>query len=161
MRNEPKTILIVEDNADEEVLILKAMSQCGYIDRVAVCRDGEEAIQYLRRHSDPLDGCHSLLPKLFILDLKLPKVSGIELLKEIRSNKATRFTPVVMLTSSNDSKDVEAAILNGANSYVRKPLDFDSFIETVRHIGLYWLSMNLSPNQASPSEPDHAAPASA
>lgn len=137
MAAEPKTILLVEDNADDEQLTLRAMRQSDVPNIIRVARDGAEAI-------DALFGATSgsRLPDLVLLDLKLPKVSGLEVLQRIRSEAKTRTLPIVVLTSSDEERDIVESYNLGANSYIRKPVDFDEFIDAVRQLGLYWLSMN-------------------
>jgi two-component system response regulator len=135
--SEPKTILLVEDNADDEQLTLRAMRQSDVPNIIRVARDGAEAI-------DALFGAGALgrLPDLVLLDLKLPKVSGLEVLQRIRSEEKTKTLPIVILTSSDEERDIVESYNLGANSYIRKPVDFDEFIDAVRQLGLYWLSMN-------------------
>src|SRR5579862_6942045 len=134
---EPKTILLVEDNADDEQLTLRAMRQSDVPNIIRVARDGAEAIESLFGASS---GGH--LPDLVLLDLKLPKVSGLEVLQRIRSEESTKTLPIVVLTSSDEERDIIESYNLGANSYIRKPVDFDEFIDAVRQLGLYWLSMN-------------------
>ena len=135
MASEPKTILLVEDNADDEQLTLRAMRQSEVPNIIRVARDGAEAL-------DHLFAPNAKLPDLILLDLKLPKVSGLEVLQKIRGESATRGLPVVVLTSSDEEKDIVESYNLGANSFIRKPVDFDEFIDAVRQLGLYWLSMN-------------------
>ena len=136
MAVEPKTILLVEDNADDEQLTLRAMRQSDIPNIIRVARDGAEAL-------DKLFGPgQDRLPDLVLLDLKLPKVNGLEVLQKIRSNEKTKTLPVVVLTSSDEVRDIVESYEFGANSYIRKPVDFDQFIDAVRQLGLYWLSMN-------------------
>lgn len=137
MAAEPKTILLVEDNADDEQLTLRAMRQSDVPNIIRVARDGAEAIDAL---FGPNAG--SRLPDLVLLDLKLPKVSGLEVLQRMRSEERTRTLPIVVLTSSDEERDIVESYNLGANSYIRKPVDFDEFIDAVRQLGLYWLSMN-------------------
>jgi len=132
---EPKTILLVEDNADDEQLTLRAMRQSDIPNMIRVARDGAEAL-------DKLFGEGQHLPDLVLLDLKLPKVSGLEVLQKIRADDRTKTLPVVVLTSSDEERDIVESYELGANSYIRKPVDFDQFIDSVRQLGLYWLSMN-------------------
>jgi len=134
---DPKTILLVEDNADDEQLTLRAMRQSEIPNIIRVARDGAEAI-------DLLFGANSgkKLPDLVLLDLKLPKISGLEVLHRIRDEASTRTLPVVVLTSSDEERDIVESYSLGANSYIRKPVDFDEFIDAVKQLGLYWLSMN-------------------
>lgn len=135
MAGEPKTILLVEDNADDEQLTLRAMRQSEIPNIIRVARDGAEALDFL------FGGSHKL-PDLVLLDLKLPKVSGLEVLHRIRNEDKTKALPVVILTSSDEERDIIESYNIGANSYIRKPVDFDEFIDAVRQLGLYWLLMN-------------------
>lgn len=141
-----KTILLVEDNADDEALALRALRKNNILNEVIVTRDGAEALEYLfctgaYARRDP-----NVLPEVVLLDLNLPKINGLEVLKRIRASEHTRFLPVVILTSSKEEKDLVASYDNGANSYIRKPVDFVEFSQAVQHLGLYWLVLNqLSP----------------
>lgn len=141
MATEPKTILLVEDNADDEQLTLRAMRQSEIPNIIRVARDGAEAI-------DHLFGANAgrRLPDLVLLDLKLPKISGLEVLERIRKEPSTKTLPVVILTSSDEERDIVESYHIGANSYIRKPVDFDEFIDAVKQLGLYWLSMNRGLN---------------
>ena len=140
-----KVILLVEDNADDETLTLRALTRNNIGNEVIVARDGEEAIDWLfctgkYQTRDPRQQ-----PALVLLDLKLPKVDGLEVLKRIRDHADTRLVPVVILTSSREEQDRLRGYLNGANSYIRKPIDFAHFVEAVRQLGLYWLVLNEPP----------------
>ncbi len=140
-----KIILLVEDNSDDEALTLRALSRNNIGNQVVVARDGEEALDWLlctgKFHSrDPRDQ-----PALVLLDLKLPKIDGLDVLKRIREHADTRLVPVVILTSSREEQDRLQGYMNGANSYIRKPIDFAHFIEAVRQVGLYWLVLNEPP----------------
>lgn len=137
MATEPKTILLVEDNADDEQLTLRAMRQSEVPNIIRVARDGAEALDHLFGAS-----AGRRLPDLILLDLKLPKISGLEVLAKIRQEPSTKTLPVVVLTSSDEERDIVESYQLGANSYIRKPVDFDEFIDAVRQLGLYWLSMN-------------------
>ena len=134
-----KTILLVEDNEDDEKLTLRAMRLSEIPNIVIVARDGAEAIEYIETHAD----YPSRLPSLVLLDLKLPKLSGLEVLARVRSNSSTQTLPVVVLTSSDEESDIQQSYMLGANSYIRKPVDFDEFIDSVRQLGQYWLTINL------------------
>ncbi len=138
MASEPKTILLVEDNADDEQLTLRALRQSDIPNMIRVARDGAEAIDFLFG-KDALT-----LPDLVLLDLKLPKISGLEVLQKIRSEDRSRALPVVILTSSDEERDIVKSYDLGANSYIRKPVDFDEFIDSVRQLGMYWLLINRS-----------------
>jgi len=140
-----KVILLVEDNADDEALTLRALTRNNIGNEVIVARDGEEALDWLfctgkYQSRDPRQQ-----PALVLLDLKLPKVDGLEVLKRIRDHVDTRLVPVVILTSSREEQDRLRGYLNGANSYIRKPIDFAHFVEAVRQLGLYWLVLNEPP----------------
>ncbi len=139
MASEPKTILLVEDNADDEQLTLWAMRLSDVPNIIRVARDGAEAIEFL---FGPAGVASPKLPDLVLLDLKLPKVSGLEVLERIRSEDRTRMMPIVILTSSDEERDIVESYSLGANSYVRKPVDFDEFMDAVKQLGLYWLGMN-------------------
>ena len=136
MASEPKTILLVEDNADDEQLTLRAMRQSDIPNIIRVARDGAEAIDKLFGEGA------GKLPDLVLLDLKLPKINGLEVLQRILQDDKTKTLPVVILTSSDEERDIVESYNLGANSYIRKPVDFDQFIDAVRQLGLYWLSMN-------------------
>ena len=140
-----KTILLVEDNPSDVALTKRALEKSRISNKLIVAEDGTEALDYLfctGRHAerDPYD-----LPTVVLLDLKLPKVDGMEVLKQIRLNEMTRRLPIVVMTSSMEDVDVASAYDNGANSYIRKPVDFHQFAEAVNHLGLYWLVINEPP----------------
>lgn len=132
-----KTILLVEDNPDDEALTLRALKKYNVTNEVFVARDGEQALAYLENTLE--------LPQLVLLDLKLPKIDGFEVLKRIRTQERTALMPVVILTSSREEQDVVKGYRNGANSYVRKPVNFDDFVEAARQLGVYWLILNEMP----------------
>jgi CheY-like chemotaxis protein len=135
------TILLVEDNADEITLTLRAFSKNKITNHIEVARDGEEALQYLL----PDDGTDPApLPMMVLLDINLPQVNGLEVLRRIRSHERTKHLPVVVLTTSSEERDIVESYNLGANSYVRKPVVFDSFSDAVRVLGLYWLLVNES-----------------
>ncbi len=136
-----KVILLVEDNPDDELLTLRALKKNNVMNDIVICRNGVEAIDYLFGKND-----HEVeLPQLILLDLKLPKIDGLEVLRKIRSTERTRFLPVVVLTSSKEERDIVESYKLGANSYIQKPVDFSQFIESVKQLQLYWLVMNVSP----------------
>jgi two-component system response regulator len=137
-------ILLVEDNRDDELLTLRALQKNNLGNEVVVARDGAEALELL------LGGDSArLVPQLVLLDLKLPKVGGLEVLKRLRADPRTRLLPVVILTSSKEERDLIEGYLMGANSYVRKPVDFTEFVDAARQLGLYWLLVNQPPPAVS------------
>jgi two-component system, response regulator len=139
-----KVILLVEDNPNDEILTLRALKKNHIQNEVVVAHDGVEAMEYLfgsvAQARAPGD-----LPEMVLLDLKLPKVDGLEVLRRIRAESRTRLLPVVVLTTSSEDRDVIASYGLGANSYVRKPVDFVEFVEAVRQLGMYWLILNINP----------------
>jgi CheY-like chemotaxis protein len=139
------TILLVEDNADDEELTLRALKKNNITNEVVVVRDGAEALDYLFATGNYNGRDTGILPQVVLLDLKLPKVDGLEVLARLRSDKRTKLLPVVILTSSIEEQDLLRGYDLGANSYVRKPVDFGQFTEAVRHLGLYWLLLNERP----------------
>ncbi len=143
-----KNILLVEDNPDDEELTRLALSKNNIINAFHVAHDGAEALDFLfcrgaYAKRDPAD-----LPTLVLLDLKLPKVEGLEVLRQLRADERTRLMPVVILTSSKEEQDLVNGYRYGANSYIRKPVDFDQFVEAVRQLGLYWLILNEPPRSS-------------
>jgi len=145
-----KTILLVEDNADDEALTLRALKKNNIGNQVIIARDGAEALDYLFGTGQYSRRDAYLMPQVVLLDLKLPKIDGLEVLRRLRANASTKLLPVVILTSSNEEHDLINGYGFGANSYVRKPVDFNQFIEAVRQLGLYWLVLNeLPPAQRS------------
>jgi len=144
-----KVILLVEDNPDDEALTLRAFRKNNIINKIIVARDGAEALDYLFATGayagrDPGD-----LAQVILLDLKLPKVSGLEVLRQLRADERTRLLPVAILTSSNEERDIIEGYKLGANSYVCKPVDFVQFAEAIQQLGLYWLVLNQSPPRPS------------
>jgi len=137
-----KVILLVEDNADDEVLTLRALKKNNIRNEVIVARDGSEALDYLFGTGIHAGRNLSVMPQIILLDLKLPKVDGFEVLNRVRAAEMTKFLPVVILTTSNEDQDRIRGYGLGANSFVRKPVEFDKFIEAVRQLGLYWLILN-------------------
>ena len=138
-------IFLVEDNADDEALTLRALKKNNLSNDVVVARNGQEALDYLFATGDHEGRDLNVMPQLILLDLKLPKVDGLEVLRRLRAHEWTRLLPVVILTSSNEEQDLISGYGLGANSYIRKPVDFNKFIEAVRHLGLYWLILNEPP----------------
>ncbi len=138
-----RNILLVEDNADDEKLTIRALEKNKVLNSIVVARDGVEAMEYLfgDSQSHRADG----LPAVVLLDLKLPKIDGLEVLRRVRADQRTKRLPMVILTSSNEEQDLIAGYNLGANSYIRKPVDFDHFTEAVRQLGLYWLVLHEVP----------------
>ncbi len=136
--NNPKNhvILLVEDNPDDAALTLRAFEKSNVANRVVTVEDGAEALDYL------FSCAPERMPQVVLLDLNLPKVSGLEVLRRMRADERTRLLPVVVLTSSNEERDVVSSYHLGANSYVRKPVDFAQFLDAARHLGLYWMVLN-------------------
>ena len=140
-----KVILLVEDNSSDEKLTVVAFQKCGISNEVVVMRDGAAALDYLFGTGKYVARDVSVLPTVVLLDLKLPKIDGLEVLRQLRADQRTKLAPVVILTSSNEEQDRFKGYDLGANSYVRKPVDFNKFIEAVRQLGLYWLVFNERP----------------
>ena len=139
-----KVILLVEDNPDDAELTLRALKKNNILNQVVLAHDGVEAIDYLFGTGTYAGRDTSALPSVVLLDLKLPKISGLEVLKQIRVQELTRYLSVVILTSSKEEQDLISGYQLGANSYIRKPVDFNQFMEAVRQLGLYWLVLNES-----------------
>lgn len=137
-----KVILLVEDNEDDQALILRAMKKNNIFNEVVVARDGAEALDYLLGTGKYAGRDTAQAPQVVLLDLMLPKIDGFEVLRRLRADPRTKLLPVVILTSSNEEKDRFQGYDLGANSFVRKPVDFTEFIEAVRQLGLYWLILN-------------------
>ena len=144
-----KFILLVEDNPDDEALTLRALKKNNILNEVAVAHDGVEALDYLFGEGIHTGRDTSVMPEVVLLDLKLPKVDGLEVLRRVRADERTRLLPVVILTSSKEERDMMEGYSLGANSYVRKPVDFVQFGQAVQQLGLYWLLLNESPPKAS------------
>ena len=137
-----QVIVLVEDNPDDETLTLRALKKNGIANEVVVLRDGAEALDYLLAAEGPS-------PHLVLLDLKLPRIDGLEVLRKLRHEARTALLPIVILTSSNEERDLVESYRLGANSYILKPVDFEQFTEAVRQLGLYWLVLNQVPQTAS------------
>jgi len=133
-----KKILLVEDNPDDVELTLRAFRKVNLVNDMDVVTDGEEALKYLKEHE-------SGLPVVVLLDLKLPKIDGLEVLRRMRAAEATRLLPVVIMTSSREERDLIDGYRFGANSYIRKPVNFEQFVDSVRTLGIYWLLLNEPP----------------
>ena len=150
MRDKEVEILLVEDNADDVELTLHALRKNNLANQIHVARDGEEALAFL---FDPQRPNHVHL-KLVLLDLKLPKVDGLEVLKKVKNDPRTKAIPVVVMTSSKEEQDLVKSYELGVNSYLQKPVDFDQFRETVKQLGLYWLVINQPPPLTAPAAAD-------
>jgi len=142
-----KMILLVEDNPDDEALTLRALKKNNIFNEVVVARDGEEAVEYLFATGRYEGRDNSIQPQVILLDLQLPKLSGLEVLKCLRTDERTELLPVVILTTSSEEQDIAASYESGANSYIRKPVDFNQFTEAVKQLGLYWLTLNEAPTR--------------
>jgi two-component system, response regulator len=138
-------ILLVEDNQDDVELTLHALRKENLANNIHVARDGEEALEFLFCNGAHADRSFDRPPRLILLDLKLPKVDGMEVLRRLKADPRTRQIPVVILTSSKEERDLIQSYGNGANSYIQKPVDFDQFRDTVKRVGFYWLLVNQAP----------------
>ena len=150
MNGTERPILLVEDNPDDVDLTLRAFKRAGITQRVDVARDGVEALDYLHAQGSFASRAGQPLPVVVLLDLKLPRIDGHEVLRRIRSDAHTRLLPVVILTSSVEETDLVRGYGGGANSYVRKPVSYTEFVEAARQLGLYWLVLNHEPPPVSP-----------
>lgn len=146
-----KTILLVEDNPQDEMLTLRALRRANLINRVDVARDGQQALDYMFREGEFSNRDGPDLPTVVLLDIGLPRLSGLEVLERLRADERTCLIPVVILTSSDDERDRLKSYENGCNSFVRKPVEFAEFAETVARLGVYWLATNEPP-------PEYQAP---
>jgi len=144
-----KTILLVEDNPDDELLTLRALRKNKILNDVTVVRDGAEALDYLFGAGQYAGRDTRDMPQVVLLDLKLPKLDGLEVLRRLRADELTRRLPVVVLTSSDEEQDILASYDLGANSYVRKPVEFHEFIDALGQLGLYWLVLNQPPPRST------------
>ena len=145
---EDKVILLVEDNPRDEALTLRALKKSNIVNEVVVARDGVEALDYLFGTGAYADQDATAMPQLILLDLKLPRVDGLQVLRKIRAEEHTKRLPVVVFTSSSEEEDMIKSYDLGANSYVRKPVEFEQFLEATKQLGLYWLVLN----QVAPTE---------
>lgn len=144
-RKKSGIILLVEDNPDDVALTLRGLRKNGVLNEVVVVGDGAEALDYLFCTGAYADRDPSVMPEVVLLDLKLPKIGGLEVLKRVRADERTKHLPVVVLTSSDEEQDLIESYNRGANSYVRKPVDFEQFREAVNQLKLYWLLLNVPP----------------
>jgi len=143
-----KVILLVEDNPDDELLTLRALRKNNVLNEVVVARDGVEALDYLFGTGEYAGRDTTVMPQLILLDLKLPKIDGLEVLRRLRADERTRLLPVVILTSSREQQDMLDGYGLGANSYVRKPVNFEQFVQAIEQLKLYWLMLNEAPPAA-------------
>jgi len=140
-------ILLVEDNPDDADLTIRALKKNGLASSIIHLQDGEEALDFIFCKGAYSDRVFEEMPKLLILDLKMPKVDGIEVLRQVKSDARTRAMPVVLFTSSNEERDITKSYQSGVNSYIVKPVEFESFVKVVSNVGLYWLSLNQIPHR--------------
>jgi len=145
-----RTILLVEDNPDDEELTIRALRKNGIANELVVAHDGVQALDYLFGTGEWAGRDTSVMPAVVLLDLKLPRVDGLEVLERMRADARTRLVPVVVLTSSREDRDILKSYTLNVNSYVRKPVDFTEFTEAVKHLGLYWLLLNELPPSGAP-----------
>ena len=138
-------ILLVEDNPDDEALTLRALQKNNILNEVVVARDGAEALDFLFGTGSYAGRDLAIMPEVILLDLNLPKINGLEVLERIRATERTRLLPVVILTTSNEEQDKLKSYTLGANSFIRKPVDFQQFSEAIRQLGVYWLVLNQGP----------------
>lgn len=138
-------ILLVEDNPDDEILTVRALKKNNILNDIIVARDGAEALDYLFGTGSYADRDMTVMPQVILLDLKLPKIDGLEVLRQVRGDDRTKLLPVVVLTSSSEEQDIINSYSLGANSYIQKPVDFEQFTASVKNLGLYWLVINESP----------------
>jgi two-component system, response regulator len=140
-----KLILLVEDNPDDEELTLRALRQAKVANEIAVTRDGAEAVEFLFGEGRHAGRDLSRMPGVILLDLKLPKLSGLDVLQRLRADERTKLIPIVVLTSSSEDEDMLKSYKSGANSYVRKPIEFGAFVSAVSQLGVYWVLLNQTP----------------
>ena len=145
-----RRMLLVEDNEDDIELTVRALEKNRLENELVIARDGTEALDYLF-HTGKFEGSHDEPPEVVLLDLKLPGLSGLEVLQRIRADERTRMLPVVILTSSSEDRDIVESYKLGANSFVQKPVDFSEFLEATKQLGMYWLVLNRRPSPASGS----------
>ena len=147
MKKQMASVLLVEDNPDDRELAMLAFEEVGLRQGVVACEDAEQALEQLRKwETKPDAGGMARRPDLILLDIKLPGDSGFRVLEAVRANRFTRFVPVVMLSSSSEESDVMKSYETGANSYIRKPVNFEQFVEVARELKMYWLTLNVTPS---------------
>ena len=143
-----KLILLAEDNPDDVLLTQRAFKKSNILNELVVVHDGQETLDYLFGKGKYKERDISVMPEIILLDLKMPKLDGLEALKKIRANLKTKHLPVIILTTSKEEKDIVNSYCLGANSYINKPVDFDQFVEAVNQLGLYWLVLNQQPKSS-------------
>jgi two-component system, response regulator len=148
MAENKKIILLVEDNPDDILLTKRALSKSNILNEIVVAHDGIEALDYLFGRGKWENRDLEIMPQVILLDLKMPKIGGLEVLKEIRKNDKTKLLPVIILTTSKEESDITTGYNIGANSYICKPVDFNQFHTAIQQLGLYWLVLNQGPNKA-------------
>jgi CheY-like chemotaxis protein len=141
-------ILLIEDNPDDVLLTQRALKRCNVVNEIIVARDGVEALEYLKGEGVYEGRDVSKLPEVILLDLKMPRMGGVEFLKNIRNDPVLKLLPIVILTTSSQESDIIESYDLGANSYIQKPVDFDHFVEAIKQLGLYWLLLNISPTRS-------------
>ena len=143
---ELRRILIVEDHPQDEMLILRALQKANVVNGITVVRDGQQALDYLFREGEFAATAPTPLPSVMLLDIGLPRVSGLDVLRQVRADARTKLLPIVILTSSDEEEDRLRSYQHGANSFIRKPLDFAAFVRVVAQLGIYWLAVNSPPD---------------
>ena len=147
-----KMILLVEDNPDHELLTVRALKKNNIAEGLVIARDGAEALDFLFGTGEYVGRDLNQMPAVILLDLQLPKIGGLEVLRRLRMDRRTQLLPVVILTSSDEERDMITGYKSGANSYIRKPVEFENFIEATRQLGVYWLHLNEAPPKADGGE---------
>ncbi len=143
--NNNKSILLVEDNPNDEALTIRAFKKNNLMNNIDVVRDGQEALDYLFCEGDYADRDKNDNPQVILLDINLPKLDGLEVLRQMRANEGTSLIPVIVMTTSDEQSDLIDSYKLGANSYIRKPVDLDNFMSAIKTLGMYWLVLNLQP----------------
>lgn len=144
--NTQADVLLIEDNSNDAEMTIRALKKNNFVNKIVHLPDGAAALDYLFGQGAYLERNTEITPKLILLDLKMPKINGIEVLKKIKSSESTKTIPVVVLTSSKEDPDIAECYALGVNSYVVKPLEFDEFVKAIAHLGLYWMLLNQSPH---------------
>ncbi|HBA84781.1 MAG TPA: two-component system response regulator [Verrucomicrobia bacterium] len=145
MNDNQVEIILMEDDPNDVELIMRALRKCNLLNKIVILKDGAEALDYLYAQGIHMNNASHAMPKVVLLDLKLPKVNGLEVLRKLKADERTKLLPVVVLTSSREQQDIENAYKMGANSYVTKPVNFEEFAKAVTSLGMYWLMLNRPP----------------